>query len=174
MSSERLVLFAFFLFRLQIFLEATPIVSLESLPLESYTILRKFDPIEHIPVASRNLAPEYFTHRNRTVYLTSDQKWVVKIWEEHYPSAPLFVKAFQSGFYNDISKIEALIFDEKDNCRGYITPYMISRNFHRKEWEEKGFALEKNVIGVNVFSPAGKQPKIYQDFFRHLVKKTRD
>jgi hypothetical protein len=147
-----------------------PIVSLESLDLKSYTILRKFNPQEHIPEANWKEHGEYFLHRNRTVYLTADQKFAVKIWEEQYPSSRNFLRAVHAHFYTGVAKLEGLVFDEDGNCRGYITPYMISRTFRREEWDSSRFFLEKNALGVSIFGCYESQPQNYKYFFNRLVK----
>ncbi|HSX13914.1 MAG TPA: hypothetical protein VLE96_05795, partial [Chlamydiales bacterium] len=149
-----------------------PIIPLEFLDLPSYQILRQFNPIEHLPEINLREHPEYFLHRNRTVYLTADQKFAIKIWEEQYPSSPSFLRAVYANFYKEIAKIEGLIFDAGGNCRGYVTPFMTSRTFHRDEWDSHGFLLEKNAFGVNIFSSYEIQPQNYQDLFNQLVKNT--
>jgi len=147
-----------------------PIVALESLDLESYKILRKFNPQEHVPEANWKEHGEYFLHRNRTVYLTADQKFSVKIWEEQYPSSCNFLRALHANFYIGIARLEGLVFDQFGNCRGYITPYMISRTFHRDYWNSYGFFLEKNNLGVSIFGSCELQPKKYKKFFNSLIK----
>jgi hypothetical protein len=151
-----------------------PVVALESLDLGSFTVLKKFDPFEHLPDINRKEHAGYFLHRNRTVYLAEDQQFAVKIWEEHYPSSLLFLSAVRRGFYREIAKIEGLIFDQNGNCRGYITPYMISRTFHKTKWESYGFVLEKNAFGVKIFASCDQQPPNYHDLFVRLVKSSRE
>lgn len=147
-----------------------PIVSLESLDLESYKILREFNPQEHTPEENWKEHPEYFLHRNRTVYLTMDQKFAIKVWEELYPSSKDFLNAVHANFYEGIAKLESLIFDRLGRLRGYITPYMISRTFDREAWNAYGFILEKNPLGVSIFARSALQPEIYNTFFNLLVK----
>ena len=146
-----------------------PIISLESLDLKSYIVLRKFNPQEHIPEANWKEHYEYFLHRNRTVYLTEDQKFSVKIWEELYPSSHNFLNAVHANFYTGVAKLEGLVFDQDGNCRGYITPYMISRTFHREDWNSYGFFLEKNLLNVNIFGSYELQPRNYKNFFDLLI-----
>lgn len=149
---------------------SSPAIALESLDLESFKILRKFNPREHLPEENWKEHEAYFLHRNRTVYLTPDERFAVKVWEASYPSSPSFLRAFRSNFYDKIANIQGVIFDRDGKCRGYITPYMISRTFHRKAWDAYGFLMEKNAYGVNIFSKSDNQPQNYRDFFNLLVQ----
>lgn len=151
---------------------STPIISLESLDLHTCKILRQWNLIEHVPEINWREHPEYFLHRNRTVYLTEDEKFAFKIWEEIYPASHAFLRAFQKNFYQGIAKVEALIFDKLGNCRGYVTSYMISRTFHRMEWDAYEFQLETNAFGVNIFSCHERQPQNYITLFNKLVDNT--
>lgn len=147
-----------------------PIVLLESLDLLSYKVLKKFNPQEHLPEENYKNHAEYFRQRNRTVYLS--EGFVIKIWQKDHPSTLAFLSALHAHFFNQIAPIEGLIFDESGSCRGYITPYMISRTFDRAAWESWGFVLEKNGFGVKIFSRKDLQPSIYQDLFDWLIAQT--
>lgn len=150
-----------------------PIISLESLEPANYSILKKFHLEEHVPKASRQGRKQYFANRNRTVYLTSDEMFAVKIWQAAYPSAENFIQALHAGFFEKIAKISAIILDQDNQCRGYITPYMISRHFQRQAWEAYGFLLKPNNIGVKIFSSLKDQPQNYQDFYTRLAQNIR-
>lgn len=151
-----------------------PTIFLESLDFSNCVILRTFDPYKHLPEANYKEHSEYFIHRNRTVYLSEDQRFAIKVWEEKYPSAQNFLKASRMNFYEGIAKLEGVIFDHKGNCRGYITPYMISRDFHRLDWEKSGFVLEKNAFGVKIFAPYVTQPENYKSFFSRILQKVQE
>ena len=146
-----------------------PIVSLNSLDLRSYKILKIFNS-EDLPAQSNwHEHSFYYTNRNRTVYLTNDEKYTIKIWQKGYTSQKNFLDALHAKFFNNIALILALVFDEENECRGYILPYMTDRTFNRSEWESFGFVLEKGLIGVKIFSHHTLQPDCYQQFFNALV-----
>ena len=149
-----------------------PVVSFESIELQKYTVLKQFNLEQHIPEVDRKRNPEYFRNRNRTVYLTDDQKFAVKIWDELHPAAKNFMQAVSSHFYDDITQIAGILVDIKGRCRGYITNYIISREKERNKWESYGFILEKNVNYINIFANYDKQPRNYREFYDKLISNT--
>ncbi len=149
-----------------------PIVSLTSLDLENYEKLKIFKADDLQKESNRQQHSWYYTNRNRVVYLTKDHKFVLKVWQKNYPSKDNFLLALHANFYKEIVLVSALIFDEDNECRGYISPYMIDRTFNRAAWESFGFVLEKNKIGVNIFSRYNLQPPIYKDLFDRLINRS--
>lgn len=148
-----------------------PIVSLNSLDLEHYKILKIFK-IEDLPKESHwEQHVDYYANRNRTVYLTQDNKFVIKIWQKNYPPTVNFLSALYAGFYEGIALITGLIVDD-EQCRGYITPYMLG-TYNRETWESYGFVLEKDDIGVRIFSEYATQPVLYKEFFEKLLKNSQ-
>lgn len=153
----------------------TPVVSLNSLPLNSYAVISKFDVQKRLP--SGTFRPEfapYYENRNRTVYLTDDREFVVKVLQKDHASSSLFLDAFQRGFFDVIAPICALIMDDEGQCRGYITPHLVSRGLHRVTWNAFGCDLEKNPFRVSIFSQALQQPQPYQDFFNQIIANTQN
>lgn len=150
-----------------------PIVGLASLDLGNYEKLKIFHADDLPKESNWQQHSWYYTNRNRAVYLTKDHNFVLKVWQKNYPSKDNFLLALHADFYKEIALVSALIFDEDNECRGYISPYMIDRTFNRAEWESFGFVLEKNKINVNVFSHYDLQPQIYKDLFDRLISRGR-
>lgn len=149
-----------------------PTVSLDSLDLENYKTLKVFKP-EDLPEGSNwEQRSSYYKKRNRTVYLTKDHKFVLKVWQKDYPSRENFLSALRANFYKGIASLSALIFDEDNELRGYISPYMVDRTFQRTKWESFGFVLEKGPINVSIFSDYCKQPQIFKDLFDKLINRS--
>jgi hypothetical protein len=150
-----------------------PIFKLESLDCSTYCILKELNVDDLPKTANWQANRDYHKNRNRKVYLTPDKKFVVKIWQKKYPSTVNFLAALKAGFYDGIAKISGLIFDEEDECRGYISPYMTDRTYNRHKWDIFGFKVEKGDINVKIFSIYDKQPKMYQDLYDALIKNAK-
>lgn len=151
-----------------------PIVSLTSLDLENYEKLKVFR-MEDLPKGSNwQDRISYYENRNRIVYVTRDHKFVLKVWQKNYPSKDNFLSALRANFYEGITLLTALIFDNDNECRGYILPYMIDRMFNRVRWESFGFILEKNKININIFSKYEVQPQIYKELFDKLIDRAKN
>ena len=149
-------------------------ISLESIDLSTCNILKEFK-LENIPTPGDPIFhAEFHKNSNRIVYITKDKRFVFKIWQKNYHHMKQFLHAYHANFYDDVSLISALIFDQEEECRGYVTPYMIDRTFNREKWDTNGFVLEKNRIGVNIFSSYNQQPDIYKKLFNQLVDKTKN
>ena len=60
-------------------------------------------------------------NHNRTIYQTDE--YFVKVWDEDYIRANTLPGAFASGFYDStiVPNFVGMIYDENNNCRGYIT-----------------------------------------------------
>jgi hypothetical protein len=141
-----------------------PIMPLDSLDIKNFEILNIFN-VEHLPSTSGwQKHSDYYTNRNRTVYATKDRAFVLKVWQKGYPATNNFLSALHAHFYEEIALIAGLVFDNENECRGYISPYMIDRTGHRSEWDSYGIVLEKGDIGVKIFSNYAIQPSLYQDF----------
>lgn len=173
-------LFALFAFAfLTTFFENNPaeslegmIVKLKDLKIGECKILKQFD-VNNPPEWVNKSNLDFYKNRNRVVYLSSDNKYVVKIWQKNYASRDSFINAYEKGFYNNIAVITALIYDEDNECRGYITPYMTDRTFNKQAWESYGFKLEKNAQNINIFADHQSQPDVYQKFFVRLIENSK-
>src|SRR3990170_2270549 len=98
-----------------------PIVSLESIDLTICSLLTTFNP-ETLPSTTNwKQHQDYYQHRNRSVYVTADERFAIKVWEKQYASAPFFLKALHAGFYDGITRLAGIIYDQEGICRGYIT-----------------------------------------------------
>ena len=60
---------------------------------------------------------------------------VFKIWNAKYPPAKTFLDAAEAGFFDEIAKIDYLIFDKDNNCRGYVSP--IGKPIRREDLAEE-------------------------------------
>ena len=60
-------------------------------------------------------------NHNRTIYQVD--KYFVKVWDEDYIRKDTLPTAFASGFYDStiVPNFIGLIYDDNNNCRGYIT-----------------------------------------------------
>lgn len=90
-----------------------------------------------------------------------------------FPATKNFLDALQANFYDKITKITALIFDEDQECRGYIAPVFIDRKFNRKLWDSYKINLELGSIGVKIFSSYKNQPESYKNFFDQMIENTK-
>ncbi len=151
-----------------------PKISLSSLELGDYKILKKFNITDLPDGCGWGKRVDYYKNRNRKVYLSDDQKFVLKVWQKKYPSRVNFLSALHAGFYEKIAQIAGLIYDEQGECRGYICPYMIDRTFNRSAWKSYGVVLEKNHINVSIYSSYEKQPQLYTDFFDKVLEQSKN
>jgi hypothetical protein len=150
-------------------------IDLDSLDVTQYELVKTFSR-EDLPQApnwqENQKYLDYFSNRQRAVYLTKDNAFAIKIWQKNYASRNNFLVALHAKFYNDIAQLVGLIFDKEYECRGYVSPYMIDRTRNRSRWESYGFVLEKNKFGVKIFSTYALQPPLYQQLFNKLIQKT--
>jgi len=56
----------------------------------------------------------------RAIYANEDRSLYYKVWDHDYPRSPLFLKALEAGFFNNVAPLIGIIYDSKDRCRGYI------------------------------------------------------
>lgn len=150
-----------------------PIIRLESLVLTEYEILKIFKAKDLPQESNWQEHNWYYTNRNRVVYCTKNHQFILKVWQKNYSSTDNFLAALHAHFYQDIALISALIFDEDNECRGYISPYMIDRTNNRAVWNSFGYVLEKGPIQVKIFSNYYMQPHTYKTLFDTLLKRTQ-
>ncbi len=57
----------------------------------------------------------------RSVYKDTNCLLYYKIWSKDYWLAKNFIGAFKSGFYDGLTSLTALIYDNTGRCRGYVS-----------------------------------------------------
>ena len=56
-----------------------------------------------------------------TVYQNKNEQTYYKLWSEKYAYGEHFLNAMNTGFYDGITCLIGIIFDENGHCRGYVT-----------------------------------------------------
>src|SRR5689334_19189741 len=60
-------------------------------------------------------------HLERNIYFDPKTKTFVKQWPPNFLRNSIFLDALISGYYKNLTPLEALLFDKEGHCRGYIT-----------------------------------------------------
>lgn len=148
-----------------IFFNSFLILSLQILPNNDISkITNKYNIITIDTIDFKNLIlvkkSENKTH-HRIVYYSPEKKQYIKIWSKDYRCVEDFINALVVGFYDEISPLKSLIFDEtKQFCLGYITEKMDNKNSDILTNDKK------KILDCNV------QNNKYQNFFNLLKKKS--
>ena len=131
-----------------------PVVEMKSLDLKRKP---RFNRIEKgmDPVMKRRLAEI----SRRREYYDCDEYVVVRVARNLNRSK--FMEALRSGFFDKIAKIEGLVVDQNNACRGYIVPKMSWGEFRgemcrdfcermKEREEETGFTLSCGAENIGV------------------------
>lgn len=116
----------------------------------------------------------YGRGKNRGVYRDPDTNLYYKKWERNFGQRHLFLEAMQNGFYDEYNTpLVALIFDEKNICRGYIASPGQKTACQCKQ-ELKFDQIRGNGFTFRPFAALSKQTdQRYINFYKDLLERTK-
>ncbi len=93
----------------------------------------------------------------RQVYKHKNNLHFYKIWSTSYKT--FFTKALQAGFYDKLTPLVALIYDEEGICRGYVTKAGVTAH-----------SSSLKTFGLKIASVDSQTDKAYKEFYALLLK----
>ena len=104
----------------------------------------------------------------RAIYANKDRSIYYKVWDPDYRRTPFFLGALRAGFFNDLAPLVALIYDNKNRCRGYVATGGI---LVRDNADQSGLKIDS----FGHIAPTKQQTnKNYIEFYKRLLNNSID
>jgi hypothetical protein len=102
----------------------------------------------------------------RNIYYDPATETFVKQWPPIFLRNQIFLRALISGYYKQITPLEAILFDREGNCRGYITKAL--------DYDNLSLAFFTNKHNYICLEDVSKQNSTYRAFYDSLMQKTQE